>query len=380
MPFIARQFGADAAEIGMLMAVYSLLQFAFSPWWGGLSDRIGRRPTILITLLGSALSYLAFAFSNSLALLFISRGLAGLFGGNISTAHAYIGDVTRPEDRSKAMGLLGAAFGLGFVFGPMIGGLLGIIGNQLGEAPPFGLSFSALGVALLCLLNFIFAFFRLKESLPEETRARAKSAHRRFRFKAIAQQIRRPIAGPLMFVYFLSGLSMAQMESMLINYMADVFGWDLKITTYGFAYIGVIMIFTQGYFVRKWMSRFGEPKVLSTGLILFALSLVGMALAPSLLPLSLAITCMSVGNGMMRPPNLGIISLVTPADEQGVSMGVTNSLASLGRIIGPILGGFFYKTLHPTAPFISAGVFAAIAWVIVLRESTNLPASGKKVD
>lgn len=377
MPFIAREFGADARSIGMLMAIYSLMQFLFSPFWGALSDRVGRRPVILISLLGGAASFFLFAFSRSLTLLFVARALAGAFGGNISTAHAYIGDVTSPSERSKGMGLIGAAFGLGFVFGPMIGGALGMIGQKLGSEPPLGLSFSALGVGCLCLANFIFAWLRLKESLPPEARILGRT--RESRFATIVRQLRTPTAGPLMFVYLFSGLAMAQMESMLIPYMADVFHWDLKLTTYGFVYIGVIMLITQGYFIRKWMPKYGEPLLLSAGLAFFAVSLFGIAAAATIGVLTIAMTLLALGNGMMRPPNLGMISLLTPAHEQGVSMGVTNSLASLGRIVGPALGGYLYAFVAPTAPFVSAGVMAGLALVIVLVIYARLPSSGRIV-
>jgi MFS family permease len=377
LPYLAKKFGADAAQIGFLMSIYSLAQFLFSPYWGSLSDRVGRRPVILISLVGCAASYFLFAFANSLWLLFLARGLAGVFGGNISTAHAYIGDITPPEERSKSMGLIGAAFGLGFVFGPIIGGGLGWLGQQLGSEPPLGLSFSALGVGVLCLANATFAYLKLQESLSEEVRAKAEIKTRGHRFAAIFEQIRRPVAGPLMWVYFLSGLAMAQMEAMLIPYMAEHFNWDLKHTTYGFAYIGVIMMVTQGYFIRKWMPKYGEPMVLSVGLVFFAVSLFGISVAGTVAMMAVAMTFLALGNGMMRPPNLGIISLVTPATEQGASMGVTNSLASLGRIVGPAFGGFLYQKVSPAAPFFSAGVVGLFAIAIVAGQYRVLPNSGQ---
>lgn len=377
-PFIARNFGASAAEIGLLMSIYSFMQFLFSPFWGSLSDRIGRRPTVLITLLGSALSYFIFAFSNSLWLLFFARALAGLFGGNISTAHAYIGDVTPPHERSKGMGLIGAAFGLGFVFGPLLGAGLGIVGQKLGDQPPFGLSFSALAVGFLCLANCAFAWWALKESLPLEVRIRARQEKsRERRWKAIWGQIQRPVAGSLMVVYFLSGLAMAQMESMLIPYMADRFQWGLEITMYGFAYIGVIMMLTQGYFVRRWMPKFGEPVILCAGLVMFAVSLFGLAAAAEVTGIAIAMTLLALGNGLMRPPNLGLISLLTPPEEQGRSMGVTNSLASLGRILGPLLGGYLYESISGEAPFIGAGIAALVALIMTVSKYGQLPSSGK---
>lgn len=370
-PFLAREFNASALEIGLLMSIYSVMQFLFSPFWGSLSDRIGRRPVILIGLLGGGFSYVLFAFSSSLTLLFVARALAGLFGGNISTAHAYIADVTKPEERSKGMGLIGAAFGLGFIFGPLIGAGLGILGQRLGSAPPFGMSFSAVGAAILCFANFVLAWFVLKESLSEEIKSKPRV--RKNRFAELARQMGRPVAGQLMFVYFLSGLAMAQMESMLFPFVADRFGWGLEKSSMGFAYIGILMVITQGYLVRKWMPRFGESRVLLAGLFGFTLSLFLIPLSISIALMAVTMTILAVGNGLMRPPNLGLISLATPADEQGAVMGVTNSLASLGRILGPLVGGLLYERLSPGAPFYFAAVLAAAAFGLAFAQMRRLP-------
>jgi multidrug resistance protein len=374
-PFLARQFHASPTHVGLLMAVYSLMQFFFSPFWGALSDRIGRRPVILISLLGGGLSYLAFAFASSLWVLFVARAFAGIFGGNISTAHAYIADVTSEKDRSKGMGLIGAAFGLGFIFGPLLGGLLGIVGNHFGSEPPFGLSFSALGAAALCFSNLALAYFVLKESLPIELRGRIRP--RANRFVEMGRHLRRPTVSGLIIVFFLSGLAMAQMESMLFPFVADLFKWDLRTSSYGFAYVGVLMAFTQGFLIRRWMPKYGEPVLLVAGLGLFAFSLGGIALSVTVPVLAVSMTILALGNGLMRPPNLGIISLMTPAEEQGVTMGVTNSLASLGRIIGPVIGGFLYENAGRTSPFLFAGILAAVAFFIVIYQYRRLPNSGR---
>jgi multidrug resistance protein len=374
-PFLARQFHATPTEVGLLMSVYSVMQFIFSPFWGGLSDRIGRRPVMLISLVGGGLSYLLFAFSNSLWLLFLARGLAGVFGGNISAAHAYIADVTPQHERSKGMGMIGAAFGLGFIFGPLLGGLLGTLGQHLGAEPPFGLSFSALGASVLCLANALMAYFVLAESLPEHLRGRKRE--RVNRLKLVFSHLRRPVVGSLIMVFFISGLAMAQMEAMLFPYVADVFGWGLRTSSYGFAYVGLLMAFTQGYLIRKWMPKFGEPILLMWGLGLFGLSLFAIGGATTILFMAVTMTVFALANGLMRPPNLGIISLLTPAEEQGVTMGVTNSLASLGRIIGPALGGFLYERAGRSTPFLFGGVLGVLCLIIVAFEYRKLPTSGK---
>ncbi len=374
-PYLAREFAATPMQIGLLMSVYSFCQFLFSPFWGSLSDRIGRRPVILLSLVGGGFSYLMFAFAQSLWVLFAARALAGVFGGNISTAHAYIADVTTSEDRSKGMGLLGAAFGLGFIFGPLLGGLLSVAGAELGSAPPFGPSFPALGAAAICLLNAALAFFVLEESLAPGTRG--ADAGKRRRFRAILGQMRRPLVSSLIWVFFLSGLAMAQMEAMLFTFMDDRFGWGMRQSSYGFAYVGVMMVLTQGVLIRRLMPRYGEPRVLSAGLLLFGASLFGIAVSHSILSMAVVMTLLALGNGLMRPPNLGLISLLTPPAEQGLALGVTNSLASLGRIIGPVAGGWLYQRGGQGAPFVLAGALAAVALALVLASYGRLPVSGK---
>jgi DHA1 family tetracycline resistance protein-like MFS transporter len=357
-PYLAREFHATPLQIGLLLSIYSITQFLCSPFWGALSDRIGRRPVILIGLFGGGLSYLLFAFSSTLTLLFVARALAGVFGGNISTAHAYIADVTKPEERSKGMGLIGAAFGLGFIFGPLLGAGLGVLGVRIGSAPPFGMSFSALGAAVLCFANFSLASLVLKESLPPSARA---PRVRRNRVAEIMRQLRSPVAGSLMIVFFLSGLAMAQMEAMLFPFVADRFGWGLEKSSLGFAYVGVLMVITQGYLIRKWMPRFGERRVLLVGLSGFAVSLALIPFSFTVSLLAITMTVLAVGNGMMRPPNLGLISLASPASEQGAVLGVTNSLSSLGRILGPAAGGWLYEHVSKGAPFWLAAVLAGLA-------------------
>jgi MFS family permease len=370
-PYLAREFHASPLEIGLLLSIYSIAQFLFSPIWGSLSDRIGRRPVIMIGLGGGFFSYLVFAFSSTLPWLFVARALAGVFGGNISTAHAYIADVTTAEDRSKGMGLIGAAFGLGFIFGPLIGAGLGVLGQHLGSAPPFGLSFSALGAAVLCLANLVLASFVLKESLPPSARVLRE---RKNRIHEIFKHLGEPIVGSLMTVYFLSGLAMAQMEAMLFPYVADRFGWSLEKASMGFAYVGVLMVFTQGYLIRKWMPRFGERRILMWGLGAFALSLALIPFSFNIWLLAVTMTILAIGNGMMRPPNLGLISLASPPSEQGAVLGVTNSLASLGRILGPAIGGFLYG-LSKGSPFWLAGVLAFLALAMVAASRAGAKAS-----
>lgn len=373
-PYLGAKFGATSTQVGMLMSIYSLMQFLFSPLWGRLSDRIGRRPVLLVSLLGGAVSYVLFAFATQLWMLFVSRALAGIFAANISTAMAYIADVTSKEERSKGMGLIGAAFGLGFIFGPVFGGVLGEIGNHLGSEPPFGISFSAMGAAAICLINFLVATRTLKESLKPEFR---NMAQRGSRFKLMQKYVKRPVLPLLMLIFFLSGLSMAHMESTLFLFVKDEWGWALRAASMAFAYIGVVMVFTQGYLIRKLMPKFGERKVLVVGLTLACVGLCTTGLTVGIYSLALSQTFLALGVGMVNPSTLGSISLLVPVDEQGEAMGVNQSFAALARILGPALGGFYYGHLGHRSPFLIAGSLMAVAVVIAISIFQKLPSRGK---
>ena len=304
-PYLARHFDATPLQVGLLMSVYSLMQFIFSPIWGRISDRMGRRPIILMSLLGSTLSYLGFAFSTSLVGLFVARTFAGIFGASISTATAYIADVTSDKERSKSMGLIGAAFGLGFIFGPFFGGLAGSYGQTLGDLPPFGMSFSAIVAAIICFLNFLLALKMLKETLPPNFEVKPRES----RLAVMTRGLNQPVIGPLFLVLFLSSLAMAHMESTLFLYVNDKFGWGVEIASYGFAFVGFMIAFTQGYLIRKLMPLWGERKTLLVGVTLASIGMMGIAFSDSILVLAITNTILAVGIGMTNPSILGAVSL-----------------------------------------------------------------------
>lgn len=369
-PYLASQYGATPAQVGLLLTTYSLFQFIFSPFWGALSDRFGRRPILLTTLAGGAVAYTCYGFATSLEMLFVARGLAGFFGANISTASAYIADITPPEDRAKGMGLVGAAFGLGFIFGPVLGGLLSHVGQQLGDQAPFGLGFSAIGAAVICGLNFFSAIFNLKESLPPEKR---RTGPRPSRFKLLKQQFTRPVVGWLMLVFFLSGFAMAHMESSLGLFVKDVFQWPLTQASYAFAYVGVTMVFTQGFLIRKLIPRWGERVTLRLGLLVAAMGLAGISLTQGWGSMAVTMTLLGLGIGMANPSNLGTISLLTSPQEQGEVLGVTQSLSALGRILGPLSGGWIYGHFGQRAPFLTSGALMFLGGIIVIAIFRQLP-------
>ncbi|WII70615.1 MFS transporter [Bdellovibrio sp. 22V] len=373
IPILSRNFGATALQTGLLLSVYSLMQFLFSPFWGRLSDRLGRRPILLFCLFGEGLSYILFAWARSLEWLFIARILAGFFGASLSTASAYISDITPKHERSKGMALIGAAFGLGFVIGPALGGGLAVWGHHISAEPHFDTSFSAYWVAALCFANFLFGLKFLTESLSEKS----ESAEKKKRFSIMWHYLNVKTVGSLMTVFMLASLAMSSMEATLILFMGEKFQWDVKQVSFGFAYIGVIIVFTQGFLVRRLIPKWGERKVLRLGLISFALGLTCIAIASSIPVMAVAMTLLSIGNGLSNPSTLGSISLLTDAKEQGVTMGVTQSMASLGRIIGPALGGALYGSVAITAPFWASGLLAAIALIIVIKIYKLIPEHGR---
>jgi DHA1 family tetracycline resistance protein-like MFS transporter len=357
LPYLARSFEATSFEIGALMAIYSLMQFLFAPLWGRLSDRWGRRPLLLMSLIGGGLSYLLFAWTSSLWVLFLARALAGFFAATISTAQAYIADVTEAKDRSKGMGLIGAAFGMGFIFGPLLGAFLGSWGESLGSAPPLGQSFAAVGAGALCFLNFIFCFFFLKE--PARRSAQDKSLLPKITWGEPKERLLMLVA------FFLATLAMSVMEVMLFPYMEDEFGWTHRDSSLGFAVVGVVMVLVQGVFIRVILKRTTDKAILLTGLVLFTISLYLIPLS-GLWLLGTAMVILGFGSGFYRPTSMGLISSWSTAEEQGRVLGVTQSLGALARILGPLFGGWVYDSWSRHAVFGSAGTVALVGLGVAL--------------
>lgn len=372
IPVISTQFGATPFQTGLLMSIYSLMQFVFSPFWGQLSDRYGRRPILLTCLLGEVFAYLVFAQSRNLEMLFFARVLSGFFGASISTASAYISDITPANERSKGMALIGAAFGLGFLFGPAIGGALTIWAGHLSTDPFFRTSFSSYWVSGLCLITFIYAFKNLKETLNKDLVQAPKLS----RFKAILKYFSTATVGPLVCVFFLSNFAMSMMEATLVLFMKAKFNWGLMEVSFGFAYVGLMIVITQGYLVRKLLPKFGERNILRLGLILMSLGLCGIAAAQSLFAMAVTQTLLALGIGFVNPSTLGSISLLTNPNEQGAAMGTTQSMASLGRIFGPALGGAMFGAFTIESPFIMAGFFTLTGLLVVIAIFKQIPVAG----
>jgi MFS transporter, DHA1 family, tetracycline resistance protein len=354
LPLYAERFGAGAVAAGWLVAVYSLMQFFFAPAWGRLSDRIGRRPVLLVGLFGSALSYLAFGLAGSLAVLFIARAVNGIMGANIGVAQAYIADVTPREDRARGMGMIGAAFGLGFIFGPAIGGVL----SRFGPEWPF------LGAAALSAVNGIVAWFRLPESLPPHARA-AQPARAGLRARLATVVDASPRLRRLYATGFLTTLALAAVEATLALWAARRWGLTQESIGYGFAAIGLVAAVAQGFLVARLVKRIGERRSALLGLGLLAAAMALVPLAPTLPFVGLALALWAIGQGAATPAVTAMISHQGGPAEQGRILAASQSLSALGRVLGPWWGGVALAHVGLGAPFLSAAALAAGAAAVL---------------
>ena len=332
LPFYAEgtAFNATPRMVGLLFASYSIMQLVFSPILGGLSDKHGRRPVLLLSIIGTGIGFLVLGFAKTILMLFIGRILDGITGGNISTAQAYIADITTTENRAKGMGLIGAAFGLGFIFGPAIGGIL----SHWGIHVPF------IFAAVLCFANAVLLYFRLPETVTANHPAKTSAAGGRS-FRHVLNSLKEPRLGFVLIIYFLFIVAFSIMTTSFSLYTMFRFGYDATHTGYLFAYVGLIAVIIQGGLIGKLVKRFGELPLVIFGALCFAISLfavpfVGPA-AGGLAALLVGGGVFSMGNSLATPALTSLASKTAGPEQQGVVLGVTQSVASLARAVGPFL-------------------------------------------
>lgn len=359
LPFYGVHFGASPAEVTWMMACYSLAQFFFSPMLGRLSDRVGRRPVLLVSLLASVASYIWLGFANALWMLFAARLLSGAGAGNIAAAQAYITDITPPEGRAKGMGMIGAAFGLGFTIGPALGGL--VAGSDPTAAD---LSRPAFVAAGLSALAFITAFVRLKESLPEQGRAGASGPGR---LTVARDVLTRPTLRQLILLFFVAVSAFAAMETTYALWTNSAFGWGPEQVGLVFLYVGIVLAIVQAVLIGPLSRRFGEARLVVTGSALIALGLIGLPFALTLLRLMLVNTLLPLGMGLLNPSLTSLISKQAGIDERGGILGVSQSAGSLARIVGPALAGPLFAAYGRDAPYYAAAATMLIVLVMALR-------------
>jgi DHA1 family tetracycline resistance protein-like MFS transporter len=368
LPFYAESFGASVFAIGLLGSSYSLMQFLFSPIWGRWSDRIGRKPIILVGLMGSCLSYLALALSTSLALVFIARVIGGIAGANVPTAQAYIADVTTPANRARGMGMVGAAFGLGFIFGPAIGGILSRVSP---ETPMWFAS-------ALCLANFVAAWFLLPESRAANATTKGLG-----RMEAFRHALGKPALLLLLSLFFLVTLAFSGFEATFAIFSEDRFGYTSSTIGFVFAFIGVVLALVQGLLVGRVVKIVGERRLipLAIGAVAIGIGLIPFVWnVPTLLG---ALGVLAVGMGFNNPSLTSMVSKLSDPDDQGGILGLASSLGSLGRVVGPAWGGYLYDSYGMTMPYVSAAALMTFACVVSLagmRQATPVVQGSSRPD
>ncbi|HLI81757.1 MAG TPA: MFS transporter [Candidatus Binataceae bacterium] len=360
LPMFATRLGISFVGIGAIMAVYSLAQLVFAPILGRISDRIGRRPVIMLGLLGSSVGYLIYGLAGSFAGLFLSRALHGACAATISTAQAYIADTTDESNRARGMGMIGAAFGLGFVIGPAIGGLLGR--NDL-RIPGFF-------AAALTFANLIFAALRLPESHQPEPDARIDASVIVAPIRDLPRQLFTHHLARLFSICFLTTFALAAFETTFAIMIPVVYGYGATGIGTLLAFTGLMQALTQGYLLGKVVKRIGEKKVLSLGIILLAIGLAPLANMPTPSTLLLALALLSIGYGFASPAIASIISKQTERALEGEALGINQSASSTARILGPLVGGAALW-LGASAPYVGGAAVALMAFILArgLEES-----------
>ena len=358
-PFFGTMVHASPGEITVALGAYSLGQFVGAPLWGKLSDRYGRRPILIASLLGAVVSYVVMAHSADIVTLGASRLFGGLMAGNIAAAFAYVGDITDPEQRPKAMGMIGAAFGLGFIFGPAIGGLLA--GNHPDPSDFITVGYAS---AVITALAALAAFFLLPESLTEERRAEAHAS--RSDLKAGEVLRAKPVIWALMVLTLLVIGSAAMMETTLAFFAHDEFGWGPSDIGLSFGAVGLISALLQGGAAGPLARRFGSGALAVTGVLFHTLGLGLLALASSGLTMMGALAVMSIGLGLFNPAFQTLTSDQTSDGDRGLVMGLTQGASSLGRVVGPAVSGSIYAGIDHRAPFAIGALVMALAIGVAL--------------
>ena len=347
LPFWATEFGADAWTYGLIQSSYALAQFVFAPMWGRLSDRFGRRPVLLATIAGTAVSLAWLGLAGSLPALFAARILAGAFAANVGVASAYITDVTEDEERTRWMGMLGASFGIGFLLGPAIGGVLA----------PYGYAVPMLFAAGLAAVNFVLALFALRE--PEARRAPERVIGR-------LEVLRNPAVRNICLVYLFFSLAVTQLENMFPLYMKDVFAYDAQGVAFLLVAMALVMAAIQGGGMRALAKRFPERGLVLTGSALLVGGFLLVPLAPTVAILLVPLFASAVGRAISQPALMGLVSFEADEDTRGAVMGTFQSMASFARIFGPAVAGLLY-VVEPGWPFFLAGALMLVALAMAAR-------------
>jgi len=362
LPLFADRLGASALQVGLILSLYALAQLLFLPVWGWVSDRVGRRPVLLVSLLGTVASFVLLALAERIETIYAARILAGFFAASIGTAQAVVTDVTPPSERAGGMGMIGAAFGAGMVVGPMLGGSLA----EFGEKVPF------YAISVLAGANWLLAWVALPESRPVSL---ARPPWRDLARTFVPTPIRLAMAvhdrriATYLLLFFLTFTAFAVLESMTTLFMGRRFGASELQAAGLFAWIGVFLAVTQGVLLRRLVASVGEWRLVLTGLALMAVGIGAVAWVPSLPWLYLLGPVIAVGNGIAFPSFTSLYSQACRAEEAGELLGQSQSMATAGRIVGPIGAGALMGRYDLGTPFLASGLLmmAALAALLLLR-------------
>jgi DHA1 family tetracycline resistance protein-like MFS transporter len=372
LPFYAQKFGANEFIIGTLLASNAVAQFIFNPIWGRISDKYGRRPVMLITVLGSAIAYLLFGLANSLLLLFVSRIIAGISGASIGVAQSCITDMTTKEDRAKTLGQLGAVFAMGFVFGPALSGLLAnpklyttiaSYGIDIAYMAKYSFGMPGFVAGALGILNYVMVYFFLPESRKKDVSVEKKP----FDWEEFNKVIRHPEMVNLFVIQFINMFSTSILFATFALFMQQKFGYGASQSAYMFTFFGVCSVVIQGALVGRMVKKFGESKILFFSSVCLTVGLGLLPFAPGLVLLCAISFLIFLGNGLMNPCLTSLISQRANENQTGVTLGVSQSLGSLARIFGPLWGGFIFYELGYHYPFISACFLSFLVILLSLK-------------
>lgn len=369
-PFLVNGYVARrdiALTVALMFTAYSFFQFIASPTLGALSDRYGRRPVLFISLLGSAIGYVLMGVGGALSILFLGRILDGVTGGNVTVMNAYLADITKPEERTRAYGLLGAAGGMGFVIGPTLGGVL----YRLTDSYTAPLFFAA----GMTLVNVVWGYFVMPETLGVEKRNTKVTLTRLNPLTQLAQVFNLAQLRLLLVGIFFWAVAFAVVQSNFSSLAEDSLGWTPDQIGLGFLEYGLISVFAQVVLIRRWLPKFGETRLAIGGLLLMALGflMVGaLAVVNSLVIMIIGIALTALGTGLITPSLNGLLSNRVEAHQQGLAQGGNYSIQALARVVGPVWAGLSYQRIGPSAPYIFGAVGLVVAAVIILNLTTTL--------
>jgi DHA1 family tetracycline resistance protein-like MFS transporter len=363
LPFYAETFGASLSLVGLLGTVNALSQLLAAPVVGRLSDRYGRRPLLIVSIAGTFVSFLLLGLAGSLAVIFVSRVLDGLFGGNIALARAYITDVTDEENRARGLGIIGAAFGLGFIIGPAMGGLLSRYGYHI----------PALVAAALSLVNLAAVVVWLPESLTAEARGRMRDSPRTaFTLRALWEALHQPCCADLLQIGLVYGLAFALFQANFALWAKTRLGLDAERTSYVLTYVGLLAVLVQGVAIGRLTRRFRERTLILAALIILAMALAGWAIAPNLVFLLVVLAPIALAGGVLNTVVPSQLTKAVRTEEIGGILGLATSLQTLAQLFAPVTGGVLLDTVGTWAPGIAGSLLmgwaAWLAWQHLARQ------------